>query len=352
MPFTQYAFYVKTQVVLKIHEEEKLGVSQGLSNIMYFKTNPEAPSYPVVDTHKKTNTTITLVWQPMFDNEWIENYKCDVFIHPDEHKILDARNYCDNPRVDAHVTIGTEVNPNSVYQSCSAEFEDWQIANPDSVDPEYEWRIHRRAQCAQRHSRRVREESQSEIMQYVKRHEIINSCGKEDEGCDDMSRIPRQIHSLLPDDGVDRFRNTSSDLGIRHVRSYQFPYYQLNATFDGFLPYTLYVFQFFACNQINCSSYYFYYDRTESSIYADLIPSLHITTEPNDRRVLHLDFSEPPTPNGITVAFEIEKHYLENSNITIYCVTRKDHYANGKRYNVFSFVFFSIRITPVTTINC
>ncbi|XP_031617136.1 insulin-like receptor [Contarinia nasturtii] len=330
-PYTQYAYYVKTSVVQKAHEEEKLGVSQGLSNILYFQTTAEAPTYPVVETQKKTSTSITLTWQPMFDNEWIEYYKCDIFIQKDEHELLDTRDYCENPRVDMHVSIGVEISPSAMYQSCNAEFEDWKIANPDSVDPEYEWKIHRKAHCAQILSRQVREKGQSQIMKYVKNHEIV-SCNS-DESCQDtIVRRSRQIHSLLPDDGVDRFRNSSTNLGLRHLRTIRFPSERLNATIYDLLPYTLYIFQFFACNRLNCSSYYFYYDRTESSVYADSIPSLVVAFDPHDSNMVHLDFSEPPQPNGLTVAFEIEQHELAIFNATVVCITRKGHYANGKRY--------------------
>lgn len=336
---TQYAYYVKTQVVPKEHEEEVLRVSQGQSNIIYFSTKADQPNYPSVETISKTNTSLTLSWGPMNDDELIDYYKMDMFIQPDEHEFLDSRNYCLNPRVDMHVTVGIEVSesPTSVYQSCNAEFENWKISHPDSVDPEYEWRMHRKAVCTEQ-AKRLAHGQNSQILKYVQNHEL-RSCG--DKKCTEKNdfesfRFSRQIHNLLTASDRSEFyvepivEPNEPDFGINHIRSERFSNITLNATFDHLLPYTLYIFQFFACNHVNCSSYYFHYDRTESSIYADDISLIASIDAYNSNRV-HLDFSEPPAPNGLTVAFQIEKHSLNHFKIETICITRKEHYDNGKR---------------------
>lgn len=83
--YTQYAYYVKTQVILKDHEDEVLNVSQGQSNIIYFTTKADQPTCPLVETLSKTNTSISLNWYPIVEyKEEITMYKVDIFVQPDE----------------------------------------------------------------------------------------------------------------------------------------------------------------------------------------------------------------------------------------------------------------------------
>lgn len=336
---------MKTQVVPKEHEEETLSISQGQSNIEYFKTKADQPNYPSVETMSKTNTSLTLMWSPTFDNELIEYYQMDMFIQPDEHEFLDSRNYCLNPRVDMHVSVGVEVNedPSSVYQSCSAEFENWKIENPDAVDPEYEWRKYRKSMCAQR----VSHGYNSQIMKYVQNHKIRDCSDKKCVEKNDFEsfRFSRQINNLLTTNDFTDFSDLSDfkdftdfnterekpNLGPNHIYSKSFSNVTLNTTFSNLSPYTLYIFQFFACNYVSCSSYFLHYDRTDSSIYADEI-SLKASIDPNDSNRVHLYFDEPKTPNGLTVAFQIEKNSLNDFKASTICITRKEHYDNGKKF--------------------
>lgn len=93
----------------------------------------------------------------------------------------------------------------------------------------------------------------------------------------------------------------------------------------------MYIFQFFAClRPKSCSSYFLYYDRTDVLTTADNI-ELTVSADPYDSNRIHLDFAEPKHPNGITVAFQIEKHDLSNYKATTICITRKQHYENGRR---------------------
>lgn len=341
---TQYAYYVKTQVVPKDHEEEVFGISQGQSSIKYFTTKPNIPTFPDVETMSKTNVSLTLTWSPIIENDLIDYYKVDVFIQPDEHAFLDLRDYCLHPRVEMHVSIGVEVNvsPSTIYQSCNAEFENWKINHPDAVDPEYEWRKHRKAVCSEQSSRVAHDERQLQVMRYVKNHEI-HICGN-DRRCYernnfDSFRFSRQIHNFVKlsdsSSSIDE-GNEMLNLGANHLHTVRFSSTTLNGTFFNLLPYTMYIFQFFACNKISCSSYFLYFDRTDSSIYADDM-TLTILIDPSNSNKVHLDFSEPPSPNGLTVAFMIEKHDLSNFELTTYCVSRKDHYENGRRYSIFGF---------------
>lgn len=325
---TQYAYYVKAQVVPKDHEDEVLGISQGLSNIEYFQTLADTPTFPFVETLSKTNTSLTLAWSPTNDYELIEWYKVDIFIQPEEHELLDQRDYCINPRIDTHVSVGVEVQSTTIYQNCSTEFENWKIANPESIDPEYDWRIQRKAECAERNSRQTKEQNQSQILKYVNNHKILNCA--DDKKCHERSRFTRQMNGYFPSDVLERNRDdVDYDLGKNHIDTHIYPAQQLNTTFSNLLPYTMYVFQFFACNDINCSTYYFYYDRTDVSISADDIPSFSVSVDPYNPNQVHLNFIEPETPNGLTVAFHIEKHAF--SKVTTFCLPWKQYIANGRR---------------------
>lgn len=329
---TQYAYYVKTQVARKEHEEKVLRVSQGLSNIQYFRTKAEAPTMPIVETLSKTDTSITLTWSPTDDNDLIEWYKVDMFIQPDEHDVLDSRDYCLNPRIETHVSVGIEVSPSTIYQSCNTEFENFKIANPNSIDPEYDWQIHRKAECAERASRQAKEENQSQILKYVNNHKILN-CG-DDKKCHERARFTREIHNFFTNDGIDNRNKDDSidklDLGKYYIQTIWYPKNQLKATFLDLLPYTMYIFQFFSCNVI-CSTYYFSYERTDSSIYADDVPSLTVSIDPYNSNQVHLDFIEPITPNGLTVAFHIEQYDFTNAKLSTFCMPWKQYISNGKR---------------------
>lgn len=327
---------MKAQVVPKDHEDELLGVSQGLSNIQYFQTFADVPTCPFVETLSKTSSSLTLAWTPTDDNDLIESYKVDVFIQPDEHQLLDQRNYCKYPRIDTHVSVGVEVpSTTTAYQNCSTEFENWKIANPDSPDPEYYWRIHRKAECAERNSRQTQEENQSQILKYINNHKI-NDCADGRMCQEQQPRFTRQIHGMFSKDDFG-YRRDDKDgrLGKYHISQHFFKANQLNTTFNDLLPYTMYIFQFFSCNKIDCSSYHLHYDRTDSSVTADNIPSFSATVDSNNPNKVHLEFTDPPTPNGLTVAFHIQKHDWSDYNVTTYCMPWKEYMANGKRYGFF-----------------
>lgn len=328
---TQYAYYVKSQVVPKKHENDVLHISQGLSNIEYFVTTADVPSYPFVETLSKTNTSITLSWTPIDDNEVIDIYLVDIFIQPDEHEVLDTRDYCLNPKVETHETVGIQVSSIEVtYQNCNQEFEKWKMANPDSINPEFDWKIHRQTECAKQNSRKLQQnEEGSQILKYVNEDKTSKGCG-DNKDCHEAHRISRQINEILPFNSNSNSNDKDrTDLGINHLRQQQFD--KLQGTFENLQPYTLYVFQVFACNTFGCSPYFFHYDRTESSIYADEIPSLTITTDPYDTNQVHLEFPPPHKPNGLTVAFHIEKQDLSIFKVTKYCIPWRKYFENGKR---------------------
>lgn len=356
--YTQYAYYVKTQVVHKEHEENVFNISQGQSNVIYFTTQPNIPTCPIVETMKKTNHSITLYWHPaVSEKEFITKYRVDIFIQPDEHDFLDSRDYCKQPKINVKVNVGVEVNEHQALSSaqCMIEYKNWRNRNPDVVDVEDEWQIYRKTLCIEQELHSLKGE---EVMRYLENSQPFCSndeeCNRDididlyDDG--ELFRFRRQIHDFLSknDDEIesqsDEIESQSDEFKSRSDENFDelgeyfrgFELYKAdasNATILDLLPYTMYIFQFFSCNEIGCSSYFFHFDRTESSIYADTIDNFTVTTDPNNFKRIHLDFDEPSTPNGLTVAFEIEKYRTSDytRNVTLICITRKQHYDNGRR---------------------
>lgn len=324
---TQYAYYVKTQVVPTINEEMLNFTGQGQSNIEYFTTEAAVPYRPEVRTLSKTHNSLTLGWHPLEDNELINSYRVDYFIQPEEHDFLDSRDYCLNPRVEINVGIETSDTSSTMLQTCTAEYENWRLQNPNVEDPEYGWRMYRKAECAaQAHKRSINGDVPIQMMNYIDNHKSAST----DHNDFETIRFSRQIHDFLSARG-NNDNIGEPDFGTNYITRIEFSKFQLKETFAGLYPYTMYVFQFFSClRPNNCSAYFLHYDRTEALTSADNI-DLNVVIDPYDSNRVHLDFTEPKHPNGLTVAFQIEKNDLSNFNVTLTCITRKQHYDNGKR---------------------
>lgn len=308
-PFTQYAYYVKTQVVSKIHEERVMNIVQGQSEIKYFKTKPNVPSTPEVETVAKTNNSITIRWSSAAEREHIEYYKLILFIQRDDRAFLDTRNYCHNPRKDVHVSIGTEVkHPNDTHTNCTID-------------------------CSRRNDHERSDDIRLEILKFIE-NRFSNGCpwgDKEcisDAGSNNVYRLERATNQdLLNNDDAVVGQSQRVQLVIVNAT-------ETNTTVGELLPYTLYTMHFFACNNISCSEYFMHSERTESSIYADRV-NFDLSLDSTVANTVHLDFTEPETPNGLTVAFHIDKHDLANFSQSTTCITRKQHYSSGKRWNGF-----------------
>lgn len=341
---------------MPIENEELLSsTSQGQSEIKYFKTQADVPTKPFVQTHSKSHDSLTLIWQPIFDNELIEFYRMDYFIQPDEHAVLDARDYCQNPRVEINTAIETN-DPRASSDaklSCKAEYEHWRMRNLDVDDPETAWRKYRKAECAARPTHLAKGESSVQVMKYIESYPL-NLCDLLGDGkCEiqsnfESARFSRQIHDFvmtresISSRGIRSGSSSSSSVslvddepnfGANYIGRMEFPNTMQKTTITGLKPYTMYVFQFYSCLRAkNCSGYFLYYDRTDSLATADNIETeLSVTADSYDSNRVHLDFAEPKQPNGLTVAFQIEKHDLSNFKVTTTCITRKQHYDNGKR---------------------
>lgn len=331
---------------MPIINEELLNLtSQGQSDIKYFKTEADVPTMPFVQTHSKSHNSLTLIWQPFFDNELIDYYRVDYFIQPDEHDVLDARDYCENPRVEFNTAIEpSDQRPTlDAMLSCKAEYEHWRLRNLDVEDPENAWRKYRRAECAARPQHIAKGESSIQVMKYIETYPL-NLCELLGDGkCAIQSdfeslRFSRQIHDFVTTRGSANAKNIimspmdeELDFGGNYMGRIEFPNTMQKTTIDGLKPYTMYVFKFYSClRPKNCSKYFLYYDRTDTLATADNI-DLSVMSDPYDSNRVYLDFDEPQQPNGLTVAFHIEKHDLSNFKLSETCITRKQHNDNGKR---------------------
>lgn len=344
-PNTQYAFYVKAQVVQKVGDEEKpgaLGVSQGQSNIEYFTTSADVPSPPWVQTLTKTHDSITLAWHSIYDTERVDYFKMDLFIQPDEHEVLDSRDYCLDPRIE--ITMAEEAPSQTsqlVYERCRTEYETWKINNPNEPITYYEWKERKRAECNGTSTRTAQEEEELLLVRLIENFQLYESCrdGKKCVNEEDIEsyRFSREIHDLVHKDKSRNYQepeeedDTPYDLGSNHLYGMTFKRHINNETIGGLKPYTMYIFQVFSClNYNNCSAYFFHFDRTDSQANADDV-ELTVSIDALLPNRVHLDFDEPHMPNGLTVAFEVEKHDSINYKVTTVCITRKKHYANGRR---------------------
>lgn len=345
---TQYAYYVKTQVVPNENEEQLNLTSQGQSDIKYFRTEADVPSMPFVQTLSKSHDSLTLIWQPFFVNERIEYYRLDYFIQPEEHDVLDERDYCENPRVEFNTAIepsDQRPSPSDPKLNCKAEYERWRLRNLDVTDPENAWRKYRRAECAARPAHIAKGESTVQAMSYIESYPL-NLCELLGDGkCAIQSdfeslRFARRIHDLVTTNDNNDNKSSSAAMnpideepnyGANYMGRIEFPNTVQRTTIDHLKPYTMYVFKFYSCMRPkNCSKYFLYYDRTDAAATADNI-DLEVMADPYETNRVYLDFDEPKQPNGLTVAFQIEKHDLSNFKVTTACITRKQHYDKGKR---------------------
>lgn len=330
-----------------VHEEQLNLTSQGQTDIKYFRTEADVPTMPFVQTHSKSHNSLTLIWQPFFVNERIDYYRLDYFIQPDEHKMLDTRNYCDNPRVEWNTAFEPSEqrpSPSDPLLNCRAEYEHWRLRNLDVMDPENAWRKYRRAECAARPTYIAKGESTEQAINYIESYPL-NLCelvGDRDcaiQSSFESERFSRQIHDFIMtrDSANNNTKNTKSqfddepDFGPNYIGRIEFANTVQRTTIKRLRPYTMYVFKFYSClRPKNCSKYFLYYDRTDALATADNI-ELDVMADPYNSNRVYLEFDEPVQPNGLTVAFNIEKHDLSNFKVTTICITRKQHYDNGRR---------------------
>lgn len=339
---------MKTQVVYKDHENDALNVVQGQSNIRYFQTEPDIPTAPIVETVSKTNTSIFIQWYPaVADRELIEYYKVDVFVQPDDHNVLNSRDYCQHPREDRQSSIGVEVTSQASPSEKNCTFKPL----PANWESSSDWAIDQRIECYR--ERDANNDRRSELAKLLNAKKPY-VCEWNDENCpfefvenESDVRFTRTIHDLVKNHVDERNRYdvvsdpTSTEVELipelrqnpNFLFTKRFEQSAFNATIDHLKPFTLYTMHFFSCNRIGCSSYFMLNERTEPSINADDM-DFEVSVDPVFSHTVHLDFAEPKLPNGLTVAFTITIHDVVSMNDTKICITRQKHYENNNRFTL------------------
>lgn len=332
--YTQYAYYVGTQAVNRENEAFVMNVTQGLSDVNYFEMPPDIPTAPKVETISKTHNTITVEWYPQVpDPELITYYSVDIFVQPDDHQLLEARNFCEHPRVEsASVPKQVKIHHSSANRKCTL----WEIATEMSLNrvnitaAERADAIHqRKVDCLLVRERNI---YQQLVATYLEDH-VNSDCEPDDTACENeynSFRFKRDLDNLVEYDGNVSDWSDYSSIFSNHIGNMTFLKDEKNGTIDNLKPFTLYTMHFFSCNNVtNCSAYYLHNERTAELPEAD---NITFAVKMDDAgNSVHLDFNEPENPNGLTVAFVIEHRDFANAKITETCLTRKQHYFNKNR---------------------
>lgn len=306
--YTQYAYYIRTQLSLK-HQDQLLNVTQGQSQVKYFQTLPDRPRPPIVRTKEKTNVTLTLEWNPSTpEHEFVQKYFIDVYVMIDDVDEIDKRNYCRNPKE-------------------NTEKKEDVVKTPEVI-------------CCR---------DQRAYLEFFQR-DFNQTCGETDPSCELTYQFVLFHHhvekTLLTADPSRRYQfkpmpyetpkhhEGTTDPIKRKFGADHSKYYLHSHIIDDKLPshilvptlkpFILYAFYVYACNHIsNCSDYYFHSDRTEPYIFAD---NVGIVAVPDEHRtdIVTLIIEPPIEPNGVTVSYEIESFDYSRNIVNVKCITRKD----------------------------
>lgn len=329
---TQYAYYVSAQVENKDAKGYRLNVTQGLSEIGYFTTTAEKPDTPVVNTVSKTHNSLTLKWYPRetHQRDLIRYYSVDIFMQPD-NELVDERDYCQHPREDHHIDIGRHEPvqlPKCAIPEMLTDNDGGDVPLPQqnmSTAELAERRHKRKMECLLWRERHTFEYS---IVRYLSGHEN-DPCDPDDERCEgefDSHRFKRDLDNIMKRQaaaGQIESAGTNKIDTIYHIGTKTFASDERVGVIERLQPYTLYTMQFFSCND-ECSPYYLHNERTGIDPAADNV-SFDLERDQKLYHTVHLSFTNPKNPNGLTVAFVIEHHDMHTNNRTETCITIKEH---------------------------
>lgn len=327
LPNTQYAFYVKTHVSYKA-QDKTINVTQGQSELQYFRTLPSIPIAPFVFTLFKSNHSITFTWhQPSYDKHpFIDHYAIDVFAMPCDQNTIDERDYCVYPK--------EYTPPESIqyYEPPTARPKPKRTCCQPTLPPPEE--DHQRIFKAMIN------------LDYENFDNSINICGDDDPICNkyyEYHRFKRSITQTLEDlaDAINdeqlfheipipKSPKPDSQLPIAYTKEKTNPNYMYSKllkndtskfTIANLKPYHMYGVHVYACNSISgCSEYFMHFDRTDPTPGGDDV-SMIIEKDDEVHDTVHITILPPKNPNGITVAFQIERTL--NNEYVMVCITRK-----------------------------
>lgn len=306
-PSTRYAFYVKTYISDDSPSNSTTDMRIGQSDVKYFVTKIDRPTPPLsVYTVRKTDHSITFSWKILKSESvrLVKNLMVDVFIQPDDHALLDQRNYCEFPP-DLTKDSSEDVLEN-LPESCTAE------------------------QCCSGYDIMANVPEPSRQKQSTNQPSISQDA------------FQRKMYSFLDEQPpqtptVEPHRTKRDSELINRVHNFTFDATLTEFTVSNLLPYTYYTFQLFACSahQLEfCSAYSIYSDRTAPSPIVGTL-SLTVLKQPEPpTSTIALTFAEPDQVNGAVVAYNIE---LKSITPTVpvdrhECITRLQHEQSSYRY--------------------
>ncbi|KAJ6649870.1 Insulin receptor-related protein [Pseudolycoriella hygida] len=307
--YTQYAYYVRTQLSLKV-KDQMLNVTQGQSEVKYFRTLPDRPRPPIVRTQSKTNVTITLEWNPSTpERELVQKYMIDVYVIADDVDEIDKRNYCDYPRVNDEKKEDIIKTPELICcRDQKAYLEFFQRDSNETCGP----------------SDPTCEMTYKFVLFH---HHVENALLMADPSkpyqFDEESIESPAHHSGHPGPIIRKFGGHRGKFYLHsHIIDDK---YMQSLRIPNLKPFTNYAFYVYACNKIsNCSDYYFHSDRTLPYIYADEIAILVFPDENITENFASIIISQPFEPNGVIVSYEIETFYYNRNMMNVTCLTRKE----------------------------
>lgn len=306
-----YAYYI-TSLVSFLDNKRGDNMTQSQSEVKYFETPPAIPTSPVVTTLSKTNSSILLTWHPIssMHEDLVESYCVDIFHQPDDIDKIDERNYCLHPKV---IDDGQNRQPPrdkySNYECCKDE---------DTV-------------------------LEMDYLSYLGKNPN-DTCGENDQHCSifyEYLRFRKEFSAIIKDIEFE-YRKPTNEKREYHPKVpesyFTFDNYLTTLCVDSknrtvmnitnLLPYHLYTFHFFACNNLNgCGPYHMYNDRTDGSQNGDDI-NLIVDKEAIVDDGVFVRFQPPYNPSGITVSYEIEWIHLIDRKYGKKCVPRKQIVAN------------------------
>lgn len=300
--FTQYAYYVRTQLSLKIRDQ-LINVTQGQSQVKYFVTLPDRPRPPIVRTREKTNVSITLEWIPSTpEHQLIEKYIIDVYALEDDVNEIDERNYCHDPKETIEKVEDVAKFPEAICCRDERAYLDFFQRNGNQT-------------CGQ--SDPACEKTFKFVLFH---HHVETALLTADLAKDPSERYQYKVVSY--DSPVQR--KNGSDGSKYYLHSHIIDDERTdNIVVPNLKPFHLYAFYVYACNSVaNCSNYYFHSDRTQPYVAADDVR----VVIPDEQRsnVVTLVIQPPVQPNAVTVSYEIESYDNLRNYAKVECITRLD----------------------------
>lgn len=270
---TRYAGLVKTF-------NGKDDAQEARSEIKYETTNFDIPTQPIINLKSKTYDSLNIEFSPVDYTQVVDYYNLEVYSIPDNKKLLDSRDYCDEP-FPLFKDHGLED-----YEDC----------------------------CSRREEER--------------KDEMFLSQLKKDFSCslDQPEYCKQNYHEF----------NDSSETKAILVK--RFEAWQTNYTIRSLERFHLYVLQLQACNHAGCSSFSLLSTRTNYSTGADQIYDFSACKMPNTNDY-KVKFSEPKIPNGYINSYTLHFRYQElnpsQNNLepnAVICITRLEHERNNFLY--------------------